>query len=120
MREIAVKYAVILGIAAVYLAFVLWTGSGIPCLFYEMTGLKCPGCGITRMLTSLLHLDVVSAFWHNPFLFVTGPFLIAYLAASEIRYIREGSRRMGKWEILLWVMLVLLIVYGVLRNIFPI
>ena len=70
------------------------------------------------MLLALLRLDFVSAFRYNAFLFVTGPFLVAYLAASEVNYVLHGTKRMGKWEIFLWVELILAIAYGVLRNIF--
>lgn len=120
LKKTVIKYSVILGIAVAYLIFVLCTGLGIPCLFYEITGLKCPGCGISKMFISLIKLDVVSAFWHNPFLFITGPFLVAYLAVSEVKYVRTGNNDMGKWEIFLWVEIALVLVYAVLRNIFPI
>lgn len=72
------------------------------------------------MFISLVRLDVVAAFHYNPFLFITGPFLIIYLVCSEIKYILRDDKRMGKTEIFLWVELVLTIAYGVLRNIFPI
>ncbi len=120
MLKALIKYSIILGIALAYLIFVLCAGFGIPCLFYEITGLKCPGCGITKMFISLSKLDFVSAFWHNPFLLTTGPFLVTYLACNEVKYVRTGNNRMGKWEIFLWVELVLALAYGVLRNVFPI
>ena len=101
----------------VYLVFVLCTGIRIPCLFYELTGLKCPGCGITRMFVSLARLDIAAAFAYNPLIFVTGPFLLTYLACSELKYVSCGSRRMGHWEMFLWIELILLLVFGVLRNI---
>jgi len=100
--------------------FVLFTDLGIPCVFYEITGFKCPGCGVSRMLASLARFDIVSAFWHNPFLFITGPFIVAYLACCEIRYVRFGDRRMGKWEALMWAELALAIAFGILRNVLPI
>ena len=120
LRKTLLKYSIILGIALAYLAFVLLTGIGIPCVFHEITGLKCPGCGISRMFISLAKLDFVSAFKHNPFVFLTGPFIIAYIAFSEVKYIISGSKQMGKWEIFLWVELALALAYAVLRNIFPI
>ena len=120
LRQTVIKYSIVLGIALAYLIFLLCTGIGIPCIFSKITGLKCVGCGISRMFVSLFKLDIVSAFWYNPFLFITGPFLLAYLAVGEIRYIRSGSRKMGKWEIFLWIELALAIVYGIFRNIFPI
>ncbi len=36
-----------------------------PCRFYEMTGLRCPGCGATRATHHLLHFRVGAAFYHN-------------------------------------------------------
>ena len=119
-RRVAVKYSIILGAALAYLIFVLCFDFGIPCVFREITGLKCPGCGISRMFLSLSQLDFVAAFRHNPVVFTTGPLLLAYLATAEIKYIRYGERNMDKWEIFMWGELALLLAYGILRNIFPI
>ena len=118
LRRTVLKYLAVFGIALAYLVFVLCTGVGIPCLFYEITGFKCAGCGVSRMLISLIKLDIRSAFEYNSFLFVTGPFIIAYLACCEIRYVIYGDRRMGRWEILMWVELALALVFGILRNVF--
>ena len=106
--------------AIAYLIFVLCTGVGIPCVFYEITGWKCVGCGISRMFVSLAQLDFVSAFRWNPFLFITGPFLLAYLAWGEVRYVLRGSRKMEKAELFLWAELFLAVAYGILRNVIPI
>ena len=119
LREIIKKYAILLGIGLAYLIFVLITGFGIPCIFHLITGLQCPGCGISRMFVSLAKLDFVSAFKYNSFVFITGPFLLAYVIANEIKYIVTGNNKMGKWEIFLWVESALAIAFGVLRNIFP-
>ena len=119
-RQVVVKYSIILGVGVAYLIFFLCVGFGIPCVFREITGLKCPGCGISKMFVSLARFDFAAAFRHNPLIFTTSPLLLAYLATSEIKYIRYGNRDMGKWEPFMWVELALLLVYGVLRNIFPI
>lgn len=120
LQKTLVKYAVIFGIALIYLVFVLITGIGIPCIFSKVTGFKCVGCGISRMLVSIVKLDFASAFKYNAFLFVTGPILIAYFAFSEVKYVIYGTSEMGKWDIILYVELALAILYGILRNIFPI
>jgi hypothetical protein len=44
-----------------------------PCLFYKLTGLKCPGCGTQRAVHSLLHLEMKQAFSYNPALFFAVP-----------------------------------------------
>ena len=118
LKSTLIKYGVIFGIALAYLIFVLCTGLGIPCVFHAITKLECPGCGVTRMLISIVKLDFISAFWYNPFLFVTGPFLIAYLIACEVKFIKHGNRNMGKWQIFMYVELALALLYGILRNIF--
>lgn len=120
LRKTAVKYSVILCIALAYLIFVQYTHRGIPCLFYKITGWKCVGCGISRMLISLVRLDFISAFWHNPFLFITGPFILAYLVCRDAKYVLRGNGQMGRWEIFIWIELFLAIAYGIARNIFPI
>lgn len=37
-----------------------------PCIFYEATGLHCPGCGGVRATLSLLRGDIVLAIYYNP------------------------------------------------------
>ena len=117
LKSTLIKYGIILGIALAYLIFVLCTNIGIPCVFHLITGLKCPGCGISRMLMSIVRLDFVSAFWHNPLLFVTGPLIIAYIVASEVKFVKYGNRDMGKWQIFMWIELGLLLAYWILRNV---
>ena len=119
-RKIAIKYGIILGIGLAYLLFVLLSGFRIPCVFYELTGLKCPGCGITRMIASIVKLNFAAAFGYNPFLFITGPFILTYLVISEAKFVLYGDRKMGKWEAFIFVELILAIAYGVLRNIYTI
>ena len=119
-QKTLVKYGIIFCIALAYLIFVLCTGLRIPCVFYVITGLKCVGCGITRLFVSIARFDFINAFKYNPFIFITGPFLLAYLVFSEIKYIKTGNRQMGKWEIFIWAELALALVYSILRNVFPI
>ena len=120
LRRVSIKYGIIFGIGLGYLFFILLSGLRIPCIFYEITGFKCPGCGVTRMIVSISRLEFAAAFRYNPFLFITGPLLLIYLAFSEIKYVLCGNRKMGKWEIFIPVELILAIAYGVLRNIYPI
>jgi hypothetical protein len=36
------------------------------CIFYNITGVPCPGCGMTRSFMSLLKLDFKSSFNYHP------------------------------------------------------
>lgn len=72
--------AILLGAAAL---LALWygvhaaTGFMPRCLFRELTGWKCPGCGSQTALMALLHGHPREAFLANPAI----PFYLLYLAA---------------------------------------
>jgi len=59
------------------------------CLFRELTGLLCPGCGSLRAAHELLHGNIASALRLNPlFLLVVLPFglwLAALWFSSELK-----------------------------------
>ena len=64
----------LMAIGAVYVYSVdpmsTWTPS---CAFYEMTGLYCPGCGLTRAVHALLHGHVAQAIRFNPVMIFVVP-----------------------------------------------
>ncbi len=104
----------LLFLAAAYLAWYHYTGIGIPCIFRLITGLQCPGCGITTMFTALFFLDFHSAYEANQYLFVTLPFLIFESVFELIR--RKLHKPCPLWnQILLILYLVGLITFGILR-----
>ena len=62
----------------------IWQWLGIPCLFRSITGIPCPGCGLTRAWRSALLGDVSSAFrWHPMFWSV--PVLAVYIVFDPRR-----------------------------------
>ena len=50
----------------------------IGCVSRDVFGILCPGCGMTRALISLLHLDVIAAVKYNVVVFFM-PYVLAYL-----------------------------------------
>ncbi len=65
-------------------------GVRIPCLFFELTGLQCPGCGNCRAAMAIAHLDFVTAFKVNPF-FLPEFFYIGWVYLfSAINYMKSG------------------------------
>jgi hypothetical protein len=86
------------------------TQIGIPCVFHELTGFYCPGCGMTRVALSLLHLDLYQAFRYNPLIFLISPLYIIYTIANKKRLPRSS-------HVMLIVMLAVTLIFGLFRNI---
>ena len=92
-------------------------GFGIPCPLYSLTGLQCPGCGVSRMAISLLKLDFQAAWDYNPAIMALLPWMAA-VAADYIRgYIQTGTHRLRNWaDVSLYIMIAILLLFGVARN----
>ena len=113
--------AIILVAAGVlYYLIVSFTGFAIPCVFRKITGLYCPGCGVTGMLTHILRLDFKGAFECNQVLFVISPFILYLLGKMLYGYIRYGRLTLKKFDtVLTFVLIGILLVFGVIRNLPP-
>ena len=110
------KVCAVLGAGIAYLLFTELTGWGIPCVLFQTTGIYCPGCGISRMLMALIRLDFVSAFHYNPAVLLTSPILLFFLIRSDIGYIRTGKSSVNKYNFVWIAELVILLAFGVVRN----
>jgi hypothetical protein len=85
------------------------------CLFHDITGWYCPGCGTTRALHALVHFDLMRAFAMNALLVVSLPLLgtmalqgfmrRALLPAAVSRVAFNGRVWIGA-----------LLVFGIARN----
>ena len=65
-KKILIIYGAIFGVGVLYTFLILHTPFRIPCLFREVTGLQCPGCGTSRMALALMRFDIPAAFAYNP------------------------------------------------------
>lgn len=81
----------------------------IPCLFYKIFHLYCPGCGITRLVFSLINLDFYQAFRYNPLLFILVILYICYYLINLLIKIKLP-------KYINWILLIIVILFGVLRN----
>ena len=85
--------------AAAALLYLYFTGegegAGIPCMFHQITGFYCSGCGASRALRSILHLDFYQALRYNAIFTICLPLLAVYFSALGISYIRFGKDRIS-------------------------
>lgn len=95
-------------------------GKYLGCYFRRITGLDCPGCGLTRGFIALFHADFAEAFRVNALTYLVAPFfayrLIRSLSATFFRkYIDISMPMFGIISIV-----VLAFLYGFIRLILEI
>ena len=89
---------------------------GIPCIFHEITNLYCPGCGVTRMIFSILKLDFYQAFRYNPFIFILLILLIIYIAYIIIcKILKKKYYKLNIKHLI--IISAIAIIFMILRNI---
>ncbi len=105
------------GAAAVWIFDPTKVGFLPVCPLFSLTGLACPGCGLTRGFHALLHGDVLKALDHNVLLPMFA-LLIGFGFFSMVYFAVRG--RKTSINLLhpnaLWAFFGLLIVFGVTRN----
>ena len=88
------------------------------CPFHTLTGWDCPGCGSQRAIHALLHGQFRQAFFHNPLLTLSLPYLsaIVYLEyfGGKIRHPRLRRRLMGRQACVIGFVVIILFWIG--RN----
>ena len=120
LKRLLLLAGLILGIGLAYAVFVRLSGLSIPCPFHAVTGLLCPGCGVTRMCLALLRLDFAAAWQANPVLLLLLPVLAALLIRQAMRYVKTGRSTLSRGEsALVWGMAAVLLLWGIARNLAP-
>ena len=116
-KNVLLLFAIIIAIGLIYIIFNSLTGIGIPCMFHALTGLNCPGCGVSRMIISIVHLDFESAFRYNAALFVLSPVFLGLAISIIVKYIKTGSQKLNKGQsAVVYALIVLLLLFGIIRN----
>jgi hypothetical protein len=102
--------------------FQIYTAYFPKCPFLLLTGYECPGCGSQRVIHCILDLNIKGAFKENPLLVLSIPYFIFTFSTRAIK--NPGSRLLvlknflfGKKAI--YIILVVILIFWLLRNIFP-
>lgn len=118
LKKVIFMILPIITIGLIYAIYIEITGDGLDCIIYESIGIKCPGCGITRMCMNILHLNFYEAFVSNELLFVALPIGFVWLIYKVFIYVKTGNSSLSKTEnICAYIFIVLVIVFCIIRNI---
>lgn len=92
-------------------------GSYPVCPSLALTGFYCPGCGTLRAMHDLWNLDVVGAWFMNPFALLALPFVVGSWLAWMHRAVTGRPRRYISPPWVPNALLVAVVAYWVLRNV---
>jgi hypothetical protein len=69
-RNLVLAYfCILLGICSLSMLNYFYLDLKLPCIFKSVTGLPCPGCGLTRASAAVLQRKWELAFYYNPLVF---------------------------------------------------
>ena len=117
LYKLLIKTAILLGIGVGYLLIIQFTPFGIPCVFHLVTGLDCPGCGISRMFVALSRGDILLAAQSNLLVLCLLPFGLVLGGYKAWQYVRTGKMPTGKVEKVFYIVAFLLcVIFFIVRN----
>ena len=94
------------------------SGYTIPCPWFELTGSKCPGCGLQRSTYALLHADLRTALAENLLTPLLLPLTFAAFATWYLQRLPAFSnRRFNLPTPLIVILAFVIIAYWIIRNI---
>lgn len=99
-----------------YFLIVAFTPLRLPCPFHLVTGLHCPGCGISRFFLELLHFHPVSALRQN---LAVGVLLSLWTVVFFVEFFfnpRALDRGRKLPDLLIWLSVIFLVLFGIVRN----
>ena len=111
------KYAImVISVFLIYYILNKKFGFSIPCIFYKITGLYCPGCGITRLLFALVNLEFYESFKYNPWIFILIVLGLFYLICKLFIFLK--FKKIIKIPNYVYITLIIIsIIFGIFRNI---
>ncbi len=103
----------------IYYIIIRSTGISLFCPVFAVTGIKCPGCGITRSIIHLVRGDFVTALNYNCVIVLLIPFFLAgYIRyafctiTNKVFYLKNYERK------LISLLPYILFLFTIIRNIF--
>ncbi len=112
-------WGIMLGLLLCYGIVTEHLGGGIPCVFQELTGLRCPGCGNTHALRALVTGHLIEALHWNYLMPAEALYVAFVIWNTSYRYVRTGTYHLTVGSEKLGIAFVaVLFSWWVLRNVF--
>lgn len=116
MQSMIVALEIIMCLSIYTIVFTV-TGKGIPCVFRKVTGMLCPGCGMSHALSSLIHGRISEAIGYNVLSVTICPLIVVFLFVRGIRFVKYGEEEFKALEVLfLLICLIVCTVFFLVRN----
>lgn len=106
-----------IALGALYYLVCSLIGKFPPCIFNKITGLMCPGCGLTRMCLYMLSFDLKAAYETNRCVFV---FMWLWAIFGVLHFIGKPKILRDKRTINagVYFTICVYVLWGILRNIY--
>lgn len=90
----------------------------LPCIFLELTGYYCPGCGGTRACAALLKGKIIQSFLSHPVVVYTAAVYAWYMISHTLEYLTKGRLAVGMRyrDLYLYVAAAIILIQWVVRN----
>lgn len=91
------------------------TGFSI-CLFYNITGIPCPGCGMGRAIIHFFHLHFIESFYYHPFGIFVALFMVYFSLCMVFPFLGSLIFKYQKfWNFFMSIVVVLLLAFFAFR-----
>lgn len=103
-NQLVTGYLPIAVLLLAYVVFFTIFGRGLPCIFRMVTGLQCPGCGMSRALSALFTGHFHAAAEYNILSVTLLPLLAVFFLIKAVRFVITGSKELSVPEVIFLVL----------------
>ena len=89
-----------------------------PCIFRQVTGYYCPGCGGTRAVYALFSGHLIKSFYYQPFVLYAVVVGGCFLLSQTVERLSKGKLAIGMRyrDCYLWIALTLIAINFLVKN----
>lgn len=88
------------------------------CIFWDLWGIYCPGCGGTRSLVALAHGHILQSLWYHPLLLYCVVMYLAFMLSHTLEKLHVPFVKGMKFrEWIMYGMIVVLILNFIFKNV---